>query len=120
MFPPLLGEAGRVGKRPVGSHLGSGAECSALCQHLGKADGSHAVHCLPVSSHPPGCAGQAGPWVRRPNRFNVKSWREGHPDPGRGCRNAGGTGQRSPETHSHVEPQSTAFPNHLEPPCSCL
>lgn len=73
MFPPLLGEAGRVGKTPVGSHLGSGAECSALCQHLGKADGSHAVHCLPVSSHPPGCVGQPGPWVRRTNRFNAKA-----------------------------------------------
>lgn len=115
MFPLLLGKA-----RPVGSHLWSGTESSALCQHLGKADGGHAIHRLPLSSHRPGLAGQAGLGVRRPNRFHLKSWRKGHPDPGRGCKNPGETGQRSPETRSHVELQSKAFPNHFEPPFSCL
>lgn len=39
-----------------------GKQCSALCQHLGEADGGLAAlpftACLP-SSHPPGCVGQA-------------------------------------------------------------
>lgn len=100
------------GAEAGGSHLGRG-NCSALCQHLGEADGGLAVHRLPpLLPSPgvcgPGCRGGGG-WFRRSKRFRVKSCAQAALILDEAVETGGTgreTGQRNQETRSHMAPRA--------------
>lgn len=104
-----------------------GKQCSALCQHLGEADGGLAVHRLPPLLPSPG-----GVWARlQGGRGVVQEIQKiqgeelctGRPDLGRGCGNRGdrpGDWAEEPGNPLSHGPQSKAFPNHPELPFSRL
>lgn len=90
-----------------------GKQCSALCQHLGEADGGLAVHRLPpLLPSPgvcgPGCRGGGG-WFRRSKRFRVKSCAQAALILDEAVETGGTgreTGQRNQETRSHMAPRA--------------
>lgn len=90
-----------------------GKQCSALCQHLGEADGGLAVHRLPpLLPSPgvcgPGCRGGGG-WFRRSKRFRVKSCAQAALILDEAMETGGTgreTGQRNQETRSHMAPRA--------------
>lgn len=90
-----------------------GKQCSALCQHLGEADGGLAVHRLPpLLPSPgvcgPGCRGEGG-WFRRSKRFRVKSCAQAALILDEAVETGGTgreTGQRNQETRSHMAPRA--------------
>lgn len=90
-----------------------GKQCSALCQHLGEADGGLAVHRLPpLLPSPgvcgPGCRGGGG-WFRRSKRFKVKSCAQAALILDEAVETGGTgreTGQRNQETRSHMAPRA--------------